>query len=398
MTSGDLTDIAKLRLQERTSLFINSAGTQIQRRENCAATGVSTKRLYKVIANAIWDWHWLAHGILPNSSINGIGDLVWVPHRFGALGLVVPKITYRHVVLWHGHFANYLELFAGKTYSQHGFRGIRQERGERFLLFSQQTMDLERMKKQALTSDEWTYWRELIDCYAGQTTETLNACASCRNQTSTLHNLWIQYVVWKHNMSTVARTLRELAVAQRSPFIEERILHARFAIKQVAAKIEYYDNRQLYLARIKEASSFTEFAAAVPVTSEGLHWEASSEEALTKLIALAPTLEALHDLAEVLCNRLGLCSGGASGPVDMEDALGRLSTLQATADLRPSVWDPIWLRANAREAGARMASLFDDVFTAIGLQTGLQFAKLGDHYGEYLKAYPLPVEGFTSGF
>jgi hypothetical protein len=105
-----LTERQKLTLEERTALLFNLAGVHIQKVRSSSAVGVSSRRLYKVLANCIWDCHWLSHDHPAEFPFRGVGDLVWIPHRFGALGQVIPQLEYENLTLEHGLFANVFDL------------------------------------------------------------------------------------------------------------------------------------------------------------------------------------------------------------------------------------------------------------------------------------------------
>lgn len=398
MSFGTLTEVDKLRLQERTSLFINSAGTAIQRTANVSDAGVSAMKLYKVLANAIWDWHWLADSNKGNSAILGIGDLKWVPHRFGSLGQVAPQLKYPNISLRHGYFATFAELYQSKLYSQFGFRGARVVGSDTHFFFSKQPLTVQQVKKQALTIEEWLYWAQIIECYSRQTLETLNAMASCRNDTAFFHNLWIQYVVWKRNAGVLMARLRDQEIGTIRD-VDELISSASASIAQLRLKSNYYRDREKYVALVREAASYTEFSTSVPFLREGTTWSCAMTEKSDKLRCLIPSLESLHELVVAMCYRIGIVSV-ESEQNSVEGILGSLveAIPQMASKIEMNAWNSIWLRRNVKQVGAEVLNLINLVYSAIEELVGLEFGRVGDHYRCFFKEYPLPCDGFTSGY
>lgn len=398
MSFGSLTEVDKLRLQERTSLFINSAGTAIQRATSAGDTGVSTMKLYKVLANAIWDWHWLAHSSTSTSAILGVGDLKWVPHRFGPLGQVAPQLKYPHIALRHGYFATFPELFQSKLYTQFGFREARMVGAETYFLFSKQPITLQRVKKQALTVEEWHYWEQIVECYARQSTETLNAMASSRNGTTVLHSLWFQYVVWKRNAGVLMASLRDQEVGTIKN-IPELISSASASIGQLRLKSSHFEDRERYIALIREGASYTEFFGKVPFLEEDVRWAGLLTEKVAKLRDLIPALEALHELLITLCGRVGILSLKTE-PASVELTIERLiKTLPPMASkVEVNAWNSIWLRRNVKQIGAEVLILINLAYAAMSESLGLEFGRVGDHYRYFFGNYPLPIERFAQGY
>jgi hypothetical protein len=363
-----------------------------------ADTGVSTKQFYKVLANAIWDWHWLVSTRPNNGNVLGIGDLTWTPHRFGALGMVVPSIKYTHSVLTHGYFVDYMDLFQSKLYSRFGFRGVREQGQDRYILFGVSPIPVEVIKKFSFTVDEAILWRQLIECYASQSADVLNACASCRNHTTAFHSLWFQFVVWRRNMTVLMTRLRDTQVA-RSNESDRLIKSAQFSVKQLQVKLKYYENRELHISAIRAAAEYTELGTQLPFLNEGKGWSEDSMKSLTDLQRLIPLLEALHELMLIALSSLGL--GGLSvDSAAVDNSLEIMARWMPGLEqlLQPNVWHSLLLLRDGKRVGAISIELVNSTFDFLSKESGLQFRRVSDHYRVFLENYPLPTEGFIVGF
>src|SRR5580765_3098645 len=107
----------------RTAYFINAAGVTAQSLLPDPEAGISTRRLFKLLANTVWEWHWLSHLYKKRFRFLGCGDLLWVPHYFGALGLVhaknYPNVARRKFNL----FIDPLDLFSSRLFRTFNTRG-----------------------------------------------------------------------------------------------------------------------------------------------------------------------------------------------------------------------------------------------------------------------------------
>ena len=167
MISGDLTNKQKLCLEERTSFLVNFTGVETKRALSIQSEGVSTRRLYKILANTIYDWHWLSYDNPNRFAFRGVGELVWIPHRFGSLGLVAPSIEYNsNIKLHYGLFANIIDLFASKEYAKWGYKEIKQVGDERHIVFAP-FLNFELLEKSELNVRNDIFglsWSKFIAC------------------------------------------------------------------------------------------------------------------------------------------------------------------------------------------------------------------------------------------
>lgn len=409
MTSGDLTNKQKLSLEERTSFFINFTGIETQSVLSSQHEGVSTRRLYKILANTILDWHWLSHQDGARFAFRGIGELVWTPHKFGALGLVAPSIEYNsniNIKLHYGLFANLLDLFASKEYAKWGYKAIKQIGDERYIVFAPY-LDFERLEKSKVEGQERHFWAELVHIYCRLSDRTLDALASCRNKTTTSHSLLIQLVNWKRHMGTAFDMLQQDNMVSMDTTTKTQVKNhidaARACVKQFFVKVGHFSSIDDHIAQAKAVAANSELNPFVPcVTESPAGAEAvKMEDKCNILLGFSDYFSALHGVCGEFRKQIQIDEPHESPDLikltDHLKALGRIIP-QADALLDPKRWVIPFLQPNEREIAVLCLSLMDEVFAVFENQLGLPIARPTPHYKDFLyKYYPLPREHFTKG-
>ncbi len=400
MNFGALTDKAKLILEERTALLINLAGTTTQEALSVVEEGVLARKFYKILANVIIDWHWLSYK--KKYQLNGIGYLVWAPHRFGGLGQINPAIEYEQVELHFGVFANMAELFSLKPYNTYGYRDTVVKAAQRYYLFPAY-ISFEALSNSGVEPQEQYYWKELVKIYSKMDDSLLDALASSRTRTLTVHNLWTLFVLWERYMGKAINTLRRRHPASLDDVKKKELLmninNARGCIKEIFLIIEYHRNIDKHIEEGREYAINSELSPLVPCIDE------MSSPIVNKLdlfIVLADVLEALHDVCREFQIHLDLGDAQEIKSLStLEKNLKYLAkNLELESDLvNPEQWHLLFLQDGARKETARLVlKLIKATFNVFEKKLQLNLGRLTGHYENFLfKNYPLPSDHFIPG-
>jgi hypothetical protein len=405
LISGDLTNKQKLGLEERTAFLINFTGVEVQKALSCAGEGVSTRKLYKILANTIIDWHWLSHDDPIRFAFRGVGELVWVPHRFGSLGLVAPSIEYNsNIQLTYGLFANMLDLFASKEYAKWGYREIKKINDQRHILFANY-LPYELLQKSKVEQQERFFWAELVKTYCRLPDRTLDALASCRNRTTTTHSLLIQLVNWKRYMGTAFDMLQQVNIVSMDDAtrtsVREHIEAARACLKQYFVKIDHFETLSTHLALIKELAQDSELQPFIPCLNETTDGTIRMDQKCEILVELSKYLSALHAVCGEFRKQIRIDDDG-----ERPDLINLTKNLGVLGEILPSGhglldhkrWVIPFLQPNEREIAVLCLSLIDEVFGIFEGRLSIQILRPTPHYKDVLhKQYPFPRGHFTKG-
>src|ERR1039458_6579035 len=175
---------AQLRSEEKTALLFSLAGVAIQQVRG--TDNISGRRLFKVLANCVWDWSWIPIASKQQFLVSEVADLVWVPHRFGALGLVKPTIRYVDIPLQYGLFAHPNELLQCGQYAKYNIASFTDAKGKPRLRFPA-FISFEQQKHAGVNDIDLHSWPQLTGFYGTLEDETLDALASCRTETAAVH-------------------------------------------------------------------------------------------------------------------------------------------------------------------------------------------------------------------
>lgn len=405
LISGDLlTNKEKLVLEERTALLINLAGVTAQKTLAAFDQGVSTRRFYKILANAIYDWHWLSFNHKDVFVFNGIGNLVWTPHRFGSLGQVKPAIEYEgeDIKLHHGQFANMADLFKSKIYNSYGYRGTTGTLGQHYFLFPA-FISYDALTKSRVEPQEQHFWEELVKIYSSLSDSSLDAMASCRTKTAGFHSLWIQFVMWKRYMGTAIDMLNTQNPMSYDSDTRQRLMEniesARACIRQIFLKIKYQSNIQEHIDGVKKSATYTELSSYLPCVDE---LEPSVVNKYEIFVEFSTALETLHDICREFQIHQGLDKQEHNVSLTvLESKLQDIGlSLKLSSDLVDTIkWCNLFLQKDTRkEIAQRIMILIETSFGVFEEKLGLKFERPSGHYGKFItQYYPLPTEHFVQG-
>jgi hypothetical protein len=390
-------------MEERTSFFINLAGIHIQQALHLVEDGVPSRRLYKVLANAIADWHWLSSEYPEKFAFDGAGWLTWVPHRFGALGFVVSNMEYGpQIRLNCGLFPNMIDLFESGIYAKYGFRGVKKDGDERRLLFAP-FMQFDLLRKSRTGPHEQHFWPKLVEVYAKLDDKTLDALASCRNETMSAHSLWIQLVSWKRYMGRVVDILQQMGGSPKES--EKRAIRlnfdeARTCLKQFFVKIGYRKEIGSFIEKARAEAFTTEFNQLIPCLHEVPDISAAIGSKFVIFEQLSPFVEAVHGVCGEL-RKLVEANSANEQPdrMALEKNLKKLGTILPASELLDlRRWLLLLMQQNVREIARLCSELVEEVFAYFEDQLDLAVLRLTPHYKAFLATYyPLPTEHFIKG-
>ncbi len=402
MNFGALTEKAKLILEERTALLINLAGTTAQETLSIVDDGILARKFYKILANVIIDWHWLPYKET-KFQLNGIGYLVWIPNRFGGLGQINPAIEYEQIELHFGVFANMAELFSLKPYNTYGYRDTVVRHGQRYFLFPT-FIGLDVLNNSGVEGQEIFYWKELVKIYSKMDDQTLDALASSRNRTLTVHSLWTLFVLWERHMGKAINALRRRHPASLDELKKKELLinieNARNCIREIYSIIKYHKNIEDHLEKGREYAINSELFPLIPCVDE-LNSEIPNK--LDIFIVLADVLESLHDVCREFQIQLDL---GEPQEVRSRSTLEKkLRHLAENLDLEsddlvnPEHWHLLFLQDGARKETARLVlKLIKTTFNTFEKKLHLSLGRITGHYeGFLINNYPLPNDHFIPG-
>lgn len=401
MNYGDLTSKEKLILEERTAFLVILAGVVVQ--ESLPdGEGVAIHRLYKILSNAIIDWHWLSYLHPEKFNFNGIGELVWIPHKLGALGQIVPSIEYVSIKLHFSLFPNFVELFKSTIYNKYGIKEIKSINNQTHIYFPRY-VDYKTRCKSKVEDNEQHYWERLVKIYAALDYSTLDAMASCRTKTLATHNLWVLFVLWKRYMGFAIDKLRQenglsLSDAKKKKLIDD-INTARECIKQQFILIDYSNNLINFTNAVKQTSSKTEFGTFIPLLED---IAPSFSDKFDTFVKFAYVLESLHDICREFQIWLGLDSCQHKPDLNtLEnklDYIGRHLPID-NSFIETKNWHSRFLHTGTRkEIADSIFGLIVEVFRLFEEALELRFERPSGHYTNFLKNhYPLPNNHFIRG-
>lgn len=404
MSSGDLTKKQILLMEERTSFFINLTGIHIQQALQLVEEGVPSRKLYKVLANALSDWHWLSSEYPDKFAFDGVGWLTWVPHRFGALGFVASNMEYGPTIRLNcGLFPNMIDLFTSGIYAKYGFRGVKKERDEKRLLFAP-FMQFDLLRKSRTGPHEQHFWPKLVEVYAKLDDKTLDALASCRNETMCAHSLWIQLVSWKRYMGRVLDILQQVGTGQLTEEEEQELQfhfkEARTCVKQFFVKVGYHHDISSFVEKARREAATTEFNKLIPCLNEISDVSTSIGSKRIVFERISAFVEALHGVCGEVRKLTDLDpKSEGQDRIDLEKNLEKISKILPSNDLLDlRRWLLLLMQQNVREIARLCAQLVDEVFAFFEAELDLPILRLTPHYKTFLASYyPLPTEHFIKG-
>ena len=378
------------------------AGTTAQETLSIVDDGILARKFYKILANVIIDWHWLPYKV-EKFQLNGIGYLVWIPNRFGGLGQINPAIEYEQIELHFGVFANMAELFSLKPYNTYGYRDTVVRHGQRYFLFPT-FIGLDVLNNSGVEGQEIFYWKELVKIYSKMDDQTLDALASSRNRTLTVHSLWTLFVLWERHMGKAINALRRRHPASLDELKKKELLinieNARNCIREIYSIIKYHRNIEDHLEKGREYAINSELFPLIPCVDE-LNSEIPNK--LDIFIVLADVLESLHDVCREFQIQLDL---GEPQEVrsrsTLEKKLRHLAeNLELESDdlVNPEHWHLLFLQDGARKETARLVlKLIKTTFNVFEKKLHLSLGRITGHYeGFLINNYPLPNDHFIPG-
>lgn len=403
MIYGVISHKQELILEDRTSFFINYAGSVIQNELHIEKYGVSTRKLYKVLANVIIDWHWLSKINFQEYNFSGAGELVWIPHRFGGIQQIVPSVAYTGIKKSHELFVNILDLIGFPEYSKYGIRGVIENNGQRHILFPT-SISYKLMKKTRVEDNERYHWGNLIKIYSKLPDSTLDSLASCRTITLCLQCLWIQFVMWKYYLNSLLTSI----INNDDPFSENNKSKIKYfyssssaCIKQLFVKLNYYNNINSSIEELQEISKNTEYQRNIPCNFE-LNSMQFNKANLEIFQACTSILESLHEICTQFINLNHIMNDYEE--VDftlLEDSLDiMINKTQLSSTLFDiNQWITIFLgKDNEKEIAIKLLTLINIIFNHFENKLGLQFNPPNLHYKSFLEnQYPLPKLHFIDG-
>lgn len=393
MISGGLSTSEAVAREERTALFLGLAGCVAQRR--LGSSEVSSRKLYKLLANAIWDWHFLSVHPSGRFVFPGIGDLVWVPHLFGGIGQVVPSIHRDDLELRDGLFVAIAQLSDVGLYVDHGLLGAESGAGGvefRFAPF----IPLDVRERSLVQRHEQYYWEELINLYAQFDDETLDAMASCRAPSATLYCLLAQMIRWRRHVAKALSALEEGRA--RDVDVDQHFERARFCTHQFFVKVEYWRNIDRYRATVSAAAVRTDFATIAPCIGDNGPQSLVSFQ-LAALLDVAEAFHAIHYVCrqvQLRIRRSEVSSAKLEGELRLLGAFVARSEAELCA---PEPWHALFYAGPDNELASKCLILVHSVFDRIAERIRHPIPRQKDFYRKFIELhYPLPRAHFEPGF
>ena len=401
MNFGELTEKQKLCLEQRTAFLINLTGVAAQ---EILGEGISTRKLYKILANTLVDWHWLSNKHYDKFPFLGAGELVWVPHRFGALGLVVPKIEYANITLHLGLFPNILQLFESGEYAKYGAKSIERSSHDRSIIFPK-FIALDSSVKSGVEHHERHFWSILVSIYSRLDDAALDALASCRTKTLAVHSLWVQLLLWRSNIVKALNILKQEYIDSIDEITRKEIIGnietARGCVKHIFTKRDYAENISIHIIKLREQAAQTELAPYLPCIEE--LGETSLSQKLDTFLYFCEVVNALHDVFREFQKCLGLDS--VEKKADLNFLADRLNYLSSNPSGLPEElfnqqrWFTLFLQRSNREVAYLGLLAIEKIFEYFEDRLMLKMhGHLPAHYEMILSDYyPLPLDRFLQG-
>jgi hypothetical protein len=380
-------------LEERTALFLTLAGVAIQKD---SPEAVSSRKLFKVLANSVWDWCLLPEASGNSLSVSDSGDLVWVPHRFGSLGLVQPSINYPNVRQSFGLFAHMSDLLRLGIYAKYGVRIVpagSDRDGQRIAFEFPQFLSISQLLQSRVDEIDRHVWSELTQIYAGLDDRSLDTMASCRNSTTTTFSLWTQLVVWRDDLLLACGILQEVPERQRTPgeslALSSAVARAAAAASQFGRKVRYWQERDSVISDVRKAAVGTELNSLIPVTA--FHRSTVDSDQLDALLNVRDIMSAGSTIFQGLFRQYGLAPGTPADPRSAEDALRVIRERTGAVEWGFRELATLWCGTEIKPVADYIETLLSVVITTVERETRLTIANTREHYRTFMQAnYPLP--------
>lgn len=394
MNSGARSREYALGREIRSAFFLGKAGWTAQFRGGHAT--ISQYRLYKLLANLLWDWHWLSKSYSNAYDFHGAGDLVWVPHLFGGLCMGQPTLYEAGAAdfkLQDGLYASLSQLGQCKMYSLYGFKTMRAADGKFSLSFIDPGYQLERRAR--VEDQERHYWTKLLDVYCQLTVDELNSMATCRTPGATLLSVRAQLVRWHKNTTKALNAFATGRAAEIDVGLYFR--SARECADQFHEKLRIWDHIGEPRQHVADLAAKTELAGRVPMLLDLPQYRFAGDrvEALRRHEPVIAALQSVFSQIEALWLKKGVDSEA------LEERLGLLSgrDLVEKRLCDASVWMALALGTRTRELARLCQDLIDACVNAVASESGVTIPRQSDFYNAVASSeYPLPRDHFKPGF
>jgi len=340
----------------------------------------------------VWDWSLLPGVSSEQLKVSDPGDLVWVPHRFGSLGLIQPSINYLNVRRAFGRFAHLSDLLSIGIYGKYGVRMTPSPNGRNQLIFPK-FLSFAQLTHSRVGEIDWHLWPVLAEIYAALDDWSIDTMASCRNITAATLTLWTQLVFWRNDLIAACSILQEAPEEKRT--IEERrnlqsaIAGANAAVSHFAKKMRYWEDRDRVISEVKQVAASTELGAYVPATET--HGLPFPESPLKALFGLRDLLDATHSIVHGLFTQHRL----TSVPVDPTAAQAALILIRertGSQDWQFRELATLWFGTETTVVAEYVESLVTTVTSVMERETGLPISDQRAHYKSVMERY-YPLRG-----
>ena len=259
------------------------------------------------------------------------------------------------------------------------------------------------LQKSQIEGQERHYWEELVLAYALLDETSLTALASCRNNTSAVHCLWIQFIVWKRAMGMAVDTLRQesvlsLGINDKNDLLE-KFSDAEKCMQQIDSTIDHKKKMGRYKKRLEKITENTELHDYIPCEYEML--ETSLANKYETFIELSAVFKDLHNICKDFQIHMGLISGQEPNYSALETRLKNIQDhLSLSGEIiNPNRWHSLFLQGDSKRDAARlMLTLIEASFDAFSRKLDLRFDRTSAHYQTFFeKYYPLPIDHFLRG-
>ena len=247
----------------------------IEKHPEMLGRGISRQRLYKVLANVIWDWNWLVSEGGPDGvQLNPSPIFKWLPNRFGAVGVVAPSLEYT-VPRWIGT-VDFEHLPRCGAFGRFGPTVVAADHNPSARFGFPEFISYPEREKAPVDPRDQHYWELLATLYGKCAeefgVETMDALASCKTATSAFHSLWVQVVYWRESCLTIASVLKNgvdpaTNVEERTR-VESAVNDAGAAAANFSRKIRYWKDHSVYLGRVAPIFSASELARVAPTVRQ----------------------------------------------------------------------------------------------------------------------------------
>lgn len=356
-------------------------------------SGVRPRLLYKLLANALWDWHWLSKVSPSRFKFYGVGDLVWLPHFFGAVGQVAPKEKFPTIDLRYGLFADPGIFFAkSRVYQLFGFKGVIEKDEKRYLVFPDY-IDDQLARKFDIQPYEERYWEVVVNAYLRASDMERDALSSCRTPDATLHSLVVQLLRWRDATRSWLRILGRSKDRTTIPI--GSVNDAKAAVKQLFLKSGYWRDMPSYVDTLREYAAHDRLENDIPRIDERSS-SAQSRLRVDRINAWSSAFAAAHDLllesVEILERDYDPLIVDRSTEV-----IARIVPATPTDIVNPTSWYR-WLQDHEFDKlVAASLSIIKALFDALEQKIDLRLSTPGDYYRALLTTdYPLPRRHFLS--